>query len=230
MAPIRSSPAISRTRPTKRVTPPIPCRPLVREASSAPTSKSSRCTRIIASPPGHRREEGHLIIAPDRVVEADITLIDGDPDHRRILEGFGELRAAAFEPVDERLDRRHVGRRVEHLLGDADLGADPGEIEHPHGHSLLAYCARKPPSTAMVSPVMRLEARQLRKITAPTTSSTSPITPMGVASSILARVSGWLRIVLVRGVWMKVGATPLTRIPCLAHSTASVRVIFTTAP
>src|SRR5215472_125121 len=133
MAPILSPPAISRTRPMKLATPPMPWRPSVKRAISAPTSKSSRWTRIIASASGDRREQRDLVIGAHGVAHRHVFLIDRDTHHREILERLGEARAPPLEPAQERGHVHHLGGRLDALLGEADLGTQPGEIKDLHG-------------------------------------------------------------------------------------------------
>src|SRR5262245_36191349 len=113
MAPILLSPAMSRTRPTKLTTPPISCRPLVRALSSAPTSKSSRCTRIMASASGHRREDGDLVASGDGMVVLHIGLVHRHAHHREIFQRLGMAGRAGLEPVEQCTDALHLGRRRE---------------------------------------------------------------------------------------------------------------------
>src|SRR6185437_15246744 len=97
---------MSRTSPTKLATPPIPRLPPVSLPISAPISKSSRWTRIIASASGHRRKQRDLVAGADRVARLDIFLIDRDADHREILERRGKSRTAALQPAQQ---PGHVG-------------------------------------------------------------------------------------------------------------------------
>ena len=70
-------------------------------ASSAPRSKSSRCTRTAISAPGHRREEGHLARAADRGGEVGELLVDGDPHRAQVGEGAGIALLAAAQLLDQ---------------------------------------------------------------------------------------------------------------------------------
>src|SRR5579863_7248053 len=97
-AEIRSGPPESRTTPIKLAMPPTPWSPLASRSSSAPVSKSSRCTRIIRLTSGHRREEGNLVALMDRLVGSDILLIDRDPDHRQVAQCLGVTAAAPLQP------------------------------------------------------------------------------------------------------------------------------------
>jgi len=74
------------------------------------------------------------------------------------------------------------------------------------------------------------EARDARKRTAPTSSSGSAMRPIGVISSMRFMTSGFSVIGRISGVRTHVGAIAFTRMPWRAHSTASARVMFTTAP
>src|SRR5262245_59481602 len=98
MALILASPARSRTTPTKLTTPPISVRPVVSAVHSAPTSKSSRCTRIISLPAGDRREDGDLVAGRDRMIERHIGLVHRDADDRQVLQRLGVARRARFQP------------------------------------------------------------------------------------------------------------------------------------
>src|SRR5262249_7551071 len=134
MAPMRSPPAASRTTPTKLTMPPISCRPSVSRAISAPKSKSSRWTRIISAS-GHRREECHLVARAQRMTGGHVVLVDGDADDRGILQRVGKARPAALQPRQEVADGRDAGGQLDRLLGCADFGAKPSEIEQLHGRS-----------------------------------------------------------------------------------------------
>src|SRR5689334_18393440 len=123
---------MSRTSPTNEATPPIRWLPRASLSSSAPTSKSSRWTRITGSASGDRREERDLVAAPHRMVPADIFLVDRDPHHREVLQRLGEARPARLQPAEQRADRGHLGRRIDALLGDADPAAQPGEVQDFH--------------------------------------------------------------------------------------------------
>src|SRR3954454_6202053 len=116
-------PPISRTNPTKLVTPPMLRSPSVRAANSAPTSKSSAWTRIAMSfsAPRHRREERHLVTGRQGVTRPDIFLIDRDTHHGRVLQRIGEVGAACLEPADEGGYVADFGRRRHFFLGDPDL-------------------------------------------------------------------------------------------------------------
>src|SRR6516225_10845457 len=95
---------MSRTSPIKLATPPIRGLPAVRRSSSAPTSKSSRCTRIIASASGYRRKDGDLVTLPDGVPESDIIMIDGDANDPEDLERLGVPTAPPAQPIDQSRD------------------------------------------------------------------------------------------------------------------------------
>src|SRR5260221_9639787 len=136
---MRWSPATSRTSPTKLVTPPMFVLPRVRAASSAPTSKSSRCTRITGSASRHRRDQRHLVARRHRMVAGDIALVDGNAHDARVLERLGEARSAALEPVEQRRHGGDPGGQLDPFLGGADLGAQPGEIEQLHATRPMAF-------------------------------------------------------------------------------------------
>src|SRR5579875_801657 len=131
MAVMAPAPVISRTSPTKLTTPPILRLPAASAASSAAGSKSSRWTRIISAS-RHRREEGHLVARPHRVIGAHIFLVDGDADHGRVLQRGGIARAASPKPFDESGHIGHRGRKRHLFLGDAGALLEPGEIKELH--------------------------------------------------------------------------------------------------
>lgn len=87
--------------------------------------------------------------------------------------------------------------------------------------SIGDYLAVQPPSTSSVVPVMSEAAGEARKTTAPATSIGSPIrwTP-AIRSMTSARNTGSAKAASVPGVRTKVGATALTLIPYVPHSTA----------
>src|SRR5690606_10045453 len=123
---------MSRTRPTKQATPPIAVLPRVSAAISAPTSNGSRWTRITGSPSGYRREQCDLVAGPDRMVGADILLVDRASHDGPVGECRGMARAAGGQPIDELSGRGDVPRRINILLTEPDPGAQPREIEHLH--------------------------------------------------------------------------------------------------
>src|SRR6516164_624419 len=129
---MRALPATSRTSPTKLARPPIPVLPCVNAASSAPRSKSSRCTRTVNSPSRYRREQGHLVGRPQPMIPADIVLVDRHAHDPLVLERFGESRAARLQPIKESRHRGDIARQLDLFLGLADLGTEPSEIQHFH--------------------------------------------------------------------------------------------------
>src|SRR5271154_1471394 len=123
-----------RTVPMKLTTPPIKVLPRVRLSISRPTSKSSRCTRIISAP-RHRWEDGYFVAGLQREIPADRAAVDRDAQGPAVLQGLGEARPPRLEPIDQGPDRGHAGGQIEGFLGLADLGLEPGEIEQLHqGH------------------------------------------------------------------------------------------------
>src|SRR6202035_677291 len=92
---------MSRTNPMKLATPPIRGLPAARRSSSAPTSKSSRCTRIIALASGHRREDRDLVTLQPGVLEPDIVLIDRRPHDRNIAQSLGISAAPRSQPIEQ---------------------------------------------------------------------------------------------------------------------------------
>src|SRR5215469_4077852 len=133
---------MSRTRPMKDVTPPISLRPRVSAAISAPGSKSSRWTRIIASASGDRREERDLVAGFEAMVVGDVFAIDRDAHQLRVGQRVDIIRPARLQPIDELRHGRDAARRIEHLFGRADLLPQPGEIEEFHTPNLSRSRAR----------------------------------------------------------------------------------------
>src|SRR5690606_35038488 len=102
----------------------------VSRRTSAPTSKSSRCTRTaMASASGDRREKGDLARADDAGRGPDVALIDRSPDHVGALEGGGILRPTRLHPGDEVCDGLDMRRQLDLLLGTPDFFANPCEVE-----------------------------------------------------------------------------------------------------
>src|SRR6266436_4600 len=97
-----------------------------------PTSKSSRCTRIIGSASGDRREERDLVAFAQRVLGSDIVLIDRNPHDPQIPQRLGISAAAGAQPIEQRRDIANFGRQGDFFLGAADARSQPGEIEEPH--------------------------------------------------------------------------------------------------
>src|SRR6202008_2302829 len=84
-----------------------------------------------------------------------------------------------------------------------------------------SYLAVHPPSINIVSPVIREAACEARNTTAPAPSMGSPKRcRAAMRSTTSARNSGLARAASVPGVRMNVGATALTVMLCLPHSTA----------
>src|SRR5580704_18531387 len=103
---------MSRTNPMKLATPPIRELPADSRSSSAPTSKSSRCTRIIVLASGDRRENCDLVTLPDGVLEPDIVLIDRHPHDRNIAQSLGISAAPRSQPIEQPCHVLHSGRQV----------------------------------------------------------------------------------------------------------------------
>src|ERR1700689_663840 len=119
-----------RTVPMKLTTPPIEVLPRVRLSISRPMSKSPIGTRIISAP-RHRREDRNLVAGLQREIPADRAPVDRDAQGAAVLQGLGEARSPRLEPIDQGPGRG----QIERLLGLADLGLEPGEIEQLHqGH------------------------------------------------------------------------------------------------
>src|SRR5215469_12833455 len=126
--------------------PPMAVLPRVRFSISRPTSKSSRCTRIMAaSTARHGRKQRHFVARLKPEIPADMAAIDGDAQRPPVLECFGETGPARLEPVDQRGRRRNAGGEIEGFLGLAAIGLEPGEIQKPHGADLGAGARRRKP-------------------------------------------------------------------------------------
>src|SRR5215469_10614872 len=97
------------------------------------------------------------------MIPADIVLIDRHAHDPLVFERLGESRPARLQPIEQPGHGGDVAGQLDLLLGLADLGPEPGEIEDLHRLRLRsAYCARKPPSTGRVCPVTSAEARLAR--------------------------------------------------------------------
>src|SRR5689334_11013809 len=116
----------------KLATPQIRELPAANRSSSRPTSKSSRCTRIMALAPGNRREDGDLVAFSHWVLESDIVMVDRDTDDREIAQCLGISAAARSEPVEEAGYVPYFRRRFDLLLGAADTCPQPGKIQKLH--------------------------------------------------------------------------------------------------
>src|SRR5688572_19750123 len=101
--------------PVNVATAPMSARPCVSRAISAPTSKSSRCSRT-KSASGHRREERNLTRALDRSVRLHVRVVDRRADDLRVLERIGIFLAAFREPGHEFPDGANAHRRIDLLL------------------------------------------------------------------------------------------------------------------
>jgi hypothetical protein len=66
------------------------------------------------------------------VLQAGILLIDGDAHDGAVGEGRGVLRSAGRQPVEQRADGRHLGRRGHGFLADPDLALEPCKIKDFH--------------------------------------------------------------------------------------------------
>src|SRR3984893_10081324 len=124
---------MSRTSPMKLATPPMRWLPAASRSSSTPTSKSSRCRRIIGSASGDRWEQGDLVAFAQRVLGSDIILIDGNAHDSEIPQRLGISAAAGAQPIEQTRDIPNFGRQGDLLLGAPDARSQPGEIEQPHG-------------------------------------------------------------------------------------------------
>src|SRR5215471_13413765 len=110
----------------------MPWSPAARLSSAAPTSISSRCTRIIALASGDRREDRDLVAFPQRMFTPDIVLIDRYPDDRKVPQRFGVPAAPRPKPVKQAGHVANPGRQFHHFLGATNARAQPGEIEKLH--------------------------------------------------------------------------------------------------
>src|SRR5271155_6129094 len=107
--------------------PPIRWSPAASRSSSAPMSKSSRCTRIIASASGDRREDRDLVAGAYRVVEPHIVMVDRDPNDGAVLQRRRIIGAARAEPIEQPGHVADLRRQRQFLFGAADSRAQPGE-------------------------------------------------------------------------------------------------------
>src|SRR5262245_18739374 len=113
--------------PVKVTTAPMSGRPSLSLRCSAATSKSSRCSRIVAtSASRHRREECDLARTGEHGLGLHMRAVDGGTDHLRVLEGVRIFLAARSEPTDKIADGTHVCGRLDRFLGLADALAHPG--------------------------------------------------------------------------------------------------------
>src|SRR5262245_7475556 len=140
--PAMPRPSLSpRTVPVKVTMAPMSVRPAARRRTSAPTSKSSRCTRALkGSTSGHRRKEGDLARPGEAGGRLDVRLIDGGSDDLRPRKCLGVLGPGLPEPRPQVRHRVDAGRQIEVLLGLAGLLAHPGEIADLDGHR-AGYCS-----------------------------------------------------------------------------------------
>src|SRR5262249_5675044 len=84
--------------------------------------------------------------------------------------------------------------------------------------------ADQPPSTTMAWPVTKLEASLARNRSAPSSSFSTPIRPMGLSSLCCCSQAGLLTFTSVISVGNQLGARALTRTPFRAQATARLRV------
>src|SRR6185503_4835639 len=182
--------------------------------------------RLHAAPLGHL---GHVLA----IVHAG--RVEGGRDHRHQelhpaqTDRGGRARVGGLEGTARDLGHGGV---LDDAVGDraARLEATPFHLHVPPLVGRERYWARKPPSMARTWPVTIAEAREARKRTAPTISSGSARRPIGVIASMRLTRSGLSVMPRISGVRTQVGAMAFTRMPWLAHSTASARVMLTTAP
>src|SRR6185436_18767042 len=128
-------PLSPRTLPVNVTMAPMSVRPRVRRLISAPTSKSSACTRTaIGSPSRHGWEECDLARTGNAGGRFDVGPVESHADHlgpRKRLRIFG---TAIAEPSHQLLGGLDSCRHVERLLDLADLLAHPGEVQNLDGH------------------------------------------------------------------------------------------------
>src|SRR5580765_3130559 len=91
----------SRTMPTKLATAPTPSR-RARIFVSRERSKSSRCTEIFTSAPGHRRKERDLVAGADRRAGLGHVLVHGGAHVLLFRERAFPGAAAAHEMAAQR--------------------------------------------------------------------------------------------------------------------------------
>jgi NAD(P)-dependent dehydrogenase (short-subunit alcohol dehydrogenase family) len=169
-------------------------------------------------------------------VGARVAIFDrvaGGPDDYKVDVTDESQVKAAFDEVM----KRHG--RVDVLFNNAGIALrrPTTELSLEDWNKVVAVnmtgvflCAREAARHMLTWPVTMAEARDARKRTAPTSSSGSAMRPIGVISSMRFMTSGFSVIGRISGVRTHVGAIALTRMPWRAHSTASARVMFTTAP
>src|SRR5262245_16934226 len=113
---------------------PMSVRCEVRSATSAPTSKSSRCTRTPTLASGHGWKEGYLPRPGKTGRRRHMRAIDGGADHLGARKCFSVLRASPLQPLDQVGNGRHPDRQLDEFLGLAGLLAHPGEVEDFQRH------------------------------------------------------------------------------------------------
>src|SRR5262245_55119978 len=124
-----------RTVPVKVTMAPMSVRPAARRRTSAPTSKSSRCTRTLkASASRHRGKKSDFAGAGQIGRRLDVDLIDGGADDLGARKSLRVLGALPLEPSHQLAHCADAGRQIENLLGLAGLLAHPGEITDRDGH------------------------------------------------------------------------------------------------
>src|SRR6185295_11624195 len=123
----------SRTMPTKLATAPTPS---ARERLfvSEERSKSSRCTEIFISSPGHRRKERNLVAGADCGAGLGHVLVYRGAHILLLRQRALPRSAATREMAAQRRDRADAGRQFDFLARGAELLAQPGEEENLHFH------------------------------------------------------------------------------------------------
>src|SRR5919106_2381384 len=86
-----------------------------------------------ASAAGHGWKERDLVARPHRIVRPGVVLIDRGPDHAGRAQSLGKARPARRQPLHQRSDGGHLGRRGHVLARGPDLGSQPGEIQDSKG-------------------------------------------------------------------------------------------------
>src|SRR5215469_13893651 len=116
----------------KLATPPMRCLPAASRSSSALTSKSSRCTRIIGSASSDRREDRNLVSLPHGMFGPYVVLVDRDADHREVPQRLAVAATAGPQPVEQSRHVPNIGWQLHLLFGTTDARSQPGEIEELH--------------------------------------------------------------------------------------------------
>src|SRR3954453_919048 len=176
----------------------------------------------------------NLLGDPVDLVLAHATAVGvmGGGDERLAEEPAREGRDGLVEHVAE-IEEAAVTHERQRLaaLGRVDVAQHPDLRAHSEDHGVAKLGNRvRPPSTKMVWPVMYAARSLARKHVTPAISSESPARRIGMCSSTCARLTGSSIQARLIGVTVAPGPMPLTRMPCAAYSSASVRVRFCMPP